>query len=69
MCDVKRRSFLGLSASVLGGGLIASKTVHASQGEGQGASLVGHHVHSVSLMTETANRFLAALSPALDSAR
>jgi len=63
MCDVKRRSFLGLSASVLGGGLIAGKTAHSHDG-GQGASVSAHHhVHTVSLMTETANRFLAALSP------
>ncbi len=64
MCNVKRRSFLGLSASVLGGGLIAGKTAHASGGGGQGAPISAHHhVHTVSLMTETANRFLAALSP------
>jgi len=63
MCNVKRRSFLGLSASVLGGGLIAGKIAHASQGGGQGAVSAHHHVHTVSLMTETANRFLAALSP------
>jgi len=63
MCQVKRRSFLGLSATVLGGGLIADKTGHGSQDGGQGVpDSLRHHVHAVSLMRETANRFLAALS-------
>jgi hypothetical protein len=64
MCQVKRRSFLGMSATILGGGLIAGKTGHGFQNTGQGAPGSGHHhVHAVSVMTETANRFLAALSP------
>ena len=43
--------------------MIAGKTVHSLQNGGQGApGGVHHHVHTVSLMTETANRFLAALS-------
>lgn len=63
MCQVKRRSFLTLSATIFGGGLIASKTVHSLQNGGEGvAGGVHHHVHAVSVMTETANRFLAALS-------
>ena len=64
MCQVKRRSFLSLSATILGGGLIAGKTVHGLQNGGQGApGGAYHHVHAVSVMTETANRFLAALNP------
>ena len=63
MCQVKRRSFLSLSATMLGGGLVAGKTAHSLQNGGQGAPTgVYHHVHAVSVMTETANRFLAALS-------
>ena len=64
MCQVKRRSFLGLSATILGSGLIAGKTGHGFRNGGQDApGSVHHHVHAVSVMTETANRFLAALSP------
>ncbi len=64
MCQVKRRSFLSLSATILGGGLIAGKTVHSLQNGGQDAPAgVHHHVQAVSVMTETANRFLAALNP------
>ena len=63
MCQVKRRSFLSLSAAILGGGLIADKTAHSLQNGGQDAPAgVYHHVQTVSVMTETANRFLAALS-------
>ena len=63
MCQVKRRSFLGLSATVLGGSLVAGKTGYGLQNEGRGAPDGVHHVHAVSVMTETANRFLAALNP------
>ncbi len=89
MCQVRRRSFLGLSATVLGGGLVAGhhfeedglmagkashrdasgglmagKTGHRAEHGGEGgAESVRHHLPSVSVMTETANRFLAALSP------
>jgi hypothetical protein len=64
MCQIKRRSFLGLSATMLGGGLIAGKAGHGLGNGGQDApDSVHHHVHAVSVMTETANRFLAALSP------
>jgi hypothetical protein len=64
MCQVKRRSFLGLSATILGSGLIAGKTGHGLGSGGQDAPGSAHqHVHTVSVMTETANRFLAALSP------
>jgi len=63
MCDLKRRSFLSLSATVVGGGLIAGKTARGSENGSQGTPGGVHHVHAVSLMTDTANRFLAALSP------
>src|SRR5260370_712544 len=64
MCQVKRRSLLGLSTTILGGGLIAGKTGLGFQNGGQDTpGSVHHHVHAVSVMTETANRFLAALSP------
>ena len=65
MCQVKRRSFLGLSTTMLGGGLIAGNTAHSFQNGGQGGALDGihHHVGTVSVMTETATRLLAALSP------
>jgi hypothetical protein len=64
MCDVKRRSFLSLSATVVGGGLIVGNAARGSDNGSQGGpSGVHHHVHAVSLMTETANRFLAALNP------
>ncbi len=63
MCQVKRRSFLGLSATILGSGLIAGKMSHGFESGGQGApDRMHHHAHTVSVMTETANRFLAALS-------
>ncbi len=58
MCQIKRRSFLTSSASLLGGGLIAGKKGHA-----QTAKDLHHHVHTVSVMSETANRLLAALGP------
>jgi Protein of unknown function (DUF3500) len=64
VCQVKRRSFLGLSATIVGSGLMARKVGHGLQNGGQDAlDSVHHHVHTVSVMTETANRFLAALSP------
>ncbi len=54
MCTLKRRSFLGSSAALIGGGFSATRTARAQTG-------AVHHIHTVSLMTETANRFLAAL--------
>jgi hypothetical protein len=51
MCQIKRRSFL------LGSGLVAG--AHGVRGQGQ----VHHHTHAISLMTECANRLLAALGP------
>lgn len=53
MCQVKRRAFLGSSAALLGGSLLTHAQNHA----------VHHRPSGISLMTETANRFLAALTP------
>ena len=48
MCQVKRRSFLGLSATILGSGLIAGKTGHAFLNSGQEApGSIHHHVRAV----------------------
>lgn len=64
MCHVKRRSFLGLSATILGSGLIAVRTGHSLMNGGEETpGSLHHHTHTVSAMTETANRFLAGLSP------
>jgi Protein of unknown function (DUF3500) len=63
MCQIKRRSFLNSSATLLGGSLIAGSAVHGFQDHGPSASGGGRHVHAVSLMTETANSLLAALGP------
>jgi hypothetical protein len=64
MCRVNRRSFLGLSATILGSGLIAGKSGHGLLNHGQDApGSVHHHVHAVSVMAEIANRFLVALNP------
>ena len=60
MCQIKRRSFL--SGALVGGGLITAHGGHG-QSHGQQPAGVRHHTHAVSLMTETANRLLAALSP------
>jgi hypothetical protein len=67
MCRIRRRSFLGSSALLIGGGLFTVDGVHG-WGQGQDHSHefpgdVRHHLSALSLMTETANRFLAALSP------
>jgi hypothetical protein len=64
MGKVERRRFLGLSATILGGGLMAGNTGQGFENGGQStAGGVHHHVQAASVMTETANRFLAALSP------
>jgi hypothetical protein len=63
MCQIKRRSFLSSSAALLGGGLIAGKKGHAQNHTSSTPSGMHDHVHTISVMTETANRFLAALSP------
>src|SRR5215468_1464125 len=53
MC-MKRRSFLSSSAALVGTGIISSNLSHADQTH-------AHDIHAASLMTECANRFLAAL--------
>jgi hypothetical protein len=63
MCQIKRRSFLGSSATLVGGSLAAASAGHAQDHKQTTGSGVKHHGHGISLMTETANRFLAALSP------
>ena len=63
MRQIERRSFLSSTGTLLGGALIAGQESHA-QSHGPSASGAMHnHVHTVSVMTETANRLLAALSP------
>src|SRR5215472_8590389 len=52
--SMKRRSFLRSSAALAGAGMLGSADGHADQ-------IHPRHVHAASLMTECANRFLAAL--------
>jgi hypothetical protein len=52
--SMKRRSFLSSSVALAGVGMLGSGHGHADQ-------IHPHHVHAASLMTECANRFLAAL--------
>jgi hypothetical protein len=54
--QMKRRSFLFSSAALAGVGILGS-------GDDHGEQIHSHHVHVASLMTECANRFLAALDP------
>ncbi len=54
--SIKRRSFLCSSAALMGGGLVGSGDSDAGQAH-------SHHPRAASLMTECANRFLAALDP------
>lgn len=64
MCGIQRRWFLSSSASLLGGGLIASRQGQAqNHGQNEADRMMHHHMHSVSVMTETANHLLAALEP------
>jgi hypothetical protein len=53
MC-MKRRSFLYSSAALVGAGMLGSSDSHADD-------IHLHRVHAAALMTECANRFLAAL--------
>ena len=57
MCQMKRRGFLHSAAGIVGGGLLAHKTGHAQNAAGSTVK----HVHAISLMTESAKRWLAAL--------
>lgn len=62
MGRIQRRSFLSSSAGLLGSGLIASRNGHAqSHGQMEPDRMMHHHVHAVSVMTETANHLLSAL--------
>jgi hypothetical protein len=54
LMGMKRRSFLGSSAALVGAGVLGSGRSHADQ-------IHPHRIHAASLMTECANRFLAAL--------
>ncbi len=67
MCPIKRRSFLGSSAALVGSGFIAASPPHGPDQNHESPAAVQHHLSAVSLMTETATRFLAALSPELRS--
>jgi hypothetical protein len=51
---MKRRSFIYSSAALVGVGMVARTDSHVDQ-------IHPHHFHAASLMTECANRFLAAL--------
>ena len=51
---MKRRSFLASSAALVGAGMLG-------RGDGHADEIHPHHVHAASIMTECANRFLAAL--------
>jgi hypothetical protein len=62
MCNIDRRTFLGSSGGVIGGSLIAAHAVEG-QSHSQEPAGIRHHANAVSLMTEAANNFLAALSP------
>jgi hypothetical protein len=53
---MKRRSFLCSSAAFAGLGVLGLA-------ENRGDKIHSHHTHAASLMTESANRFLAALAP------
>ncbi len=67
MCQIKRRSFLGSSAALCGRGLLMAEASHAqdhSPGPGPASpGAVTHHPSALSVMTASADRFLAALSP------
>ena len=60
MCQLKRRSFLRSSATILGSGFIAGREGHAQSMEHR-AGEMHHHVHSASVVTSTANALIAAL--------
>lgn len=55
---MKRRSFLSSSAALVGAGMLGSHASHAQTRPGH-----SHPVRVASLLTECANRFLAALNP------
>src|ERR1044072_1529217 len=54
---MRRRCFLGSSVGLVGGGLLAGLAGDAAET----ASGIQHHLRTVSVMTDTANRFLGTL--------
>ena len=64
MGHIQRRRFLGSPVAILGSGWLGGSAVHAAQTGAHAASTPPHgHVHTASLMTECAHRWLAALDP------
>lgn len=67
MCKIKRRLFLGSAAAMLGNGFASPKEVsmtdHDDEHSHEPSADVRHQISALSLMTETASRFLAALNP------
>jgi len=67
MSRIHRRSLLSSAATLAGAGLLSHNKIAAAQNhthtDATQPGSAHHHIHSVSIMTETANRFLAALSP------
>ncbi len=63
MCQINRRSFLGSSAALIGGGFAAGDAARGQNEKHASGDAVSHHASALSPMTETANRFLATLSP------
>jgi len=61
MGHIRRRSFLASPAAVLGSGWLSARGIHAAQAAPAESSHA--HGHAASLMTECANRLLAALEP------
>jgi len=63
MGPIQRRSFLTSSASLLGGGLIAGGEGHSQSRPENKPTSLWRHAHTVSVMTDTANRLLSVLDP------
>jgi hypothetical protein len=63
MSQIDRRSFLGASGALVGSGLITAQPDLGQNHDKESAGGVGHQGHALSLMTDTAHQFLAALSP------
>lgn len=63
MCQIQRRSFLRSSATLVGGGLVASQKGQGQSKDHRVGGDLHHHQHTVSVMTATAAALLAALGP------
>ena len=67
MSRIHRRSLLSSAATLVGAGFLNGRKAEAAQShthaDAKLQASTHHHVQSVSLITETANRFLAALGP------